>query len=527
MNATVSVIYVNQCISLIHNTEEKVNKELLYCASAEAAKFQRVNFIMKIRNIWADIALAGVLSTTVCAKFYLKDTFDSPGDLDSWLHAPGSGKLELSYGEFYADADINLGLRTTTSLTKYAVMRNLERVFDNTEQDKDLIIQYSVKHEQNIDCGGAYLKILSPEVEPEEFGDSTPYSIMFGPDICGMDRKTHLILRDITGESRFMNISVYPKTDQLTHLYTLQLSPTSQSFSILIDREEVATGSLEEMFPNIYPQKMIPDPNARKPADWIDDELIPDPDDKKPLDWVDAEYIADPEAVKPDEWDEEEDGEWEAPLMLNPDFQGHWEPRKIANSEWKGEWKAPLIINPHWTESAQEKTARYRIGAVGIEIWQVRHGTIFDNIIVTYDPEEAEKHAEETFVKLQALEKKIFEEYKAAEIEKMKKEEEERERQESQLRQKLNEAEAMPNDNFVDEVLEEKWKPIKDSIDKEFGFNEEEVKDVDAGIITEKLTKEQLINLGLVDPDDNSADNKANDGIDVTTEKEKPLHEEL
>ncbi len=36
-------------------------------------------------------------------------------------------------------------------------------------------------------CGGAYLKLLSaePGMAPEDLVDSTPYSVMFGPDRCG------------------------------------------------------------------------------------------------------------------------------------------------------------------------------------------------------------------------------------------------------------------------------------------------------------------------------------------------------
>jgi calreticulin len=42
--------------------------------------------------------------------------------------------------------------------------------------------------------------------------------------------------------------------------------------------------------------------------------------------------LADPEAEKPDDWDDEDDGEWEAPMIDNPEF--------------KGEWKAKMIDNP-------------------------------------------------------------------------------------------------------------------------------------------------------------------------------------
>lgn len=34
------------------------------------------------------------------------------------------------------------------------------------------------------------------------------------------------------------------------------------------------------------------------------------------------EFIVDQDATKPDDWDEEEDGEWEAPKIKNPDYKG-------------------------------------------------------------------------------------------------------------------------------------------------------------------------------------------------------------
>ena len=54
-------------------------------------------------------------------------------------------------------------------------------------------MQYTVKHEQGIDCGGAYLKLGGGEFDGKKFNGDSPYNIMFGPDICGMTKRTHLI----------------------------------------------------------------------------------------------------------------------------------------------------------------------------------------------------------------------------------------------------------------------------------------------------------------------------------------------
>ena len=39
-----------------------------------------------------------------------------------------------------------------------------------------------MKHEQKLDCGGGYIKLLPKSSKLEDFNGDTPYSIMFGPD---------------------------------------------------------------------------------------------------------------------------------------------------------------------------------------------------------------------------------------------------------------------------------------------------------------------------------------------------------
>ena len=58
--------------------------------------------------------------------------------------------------------------------------------------------------------------------------------------------------------------------------------------------------------------------------------------DIKPEDWEQPEHVADPDATKPEDWDDEMDGEWEPPMIDNPDFKGEWKPRQIDNPAYKG-----------------------------------------------------------------------------------------------------------------------------------------------------------------------------------------------
>lgn len=64
-------------------------------------------------------------------------------------------------------------------------------------------------------------------------------------------------------------------------------------------------------------------------------EFIFDPNDTEPPEVHEgiARYIPDPNAKRPDYWDEEDDGPWEADMILNPEF--NWSPRMIRNPEYR------------------------------------------------------------------------------------------------------------------------------------------------------------------------------------------------
>merc|ERR1712084_14662 len=79
-----------------------------------------------------------------------------------------------------------------------------------------------------------------------------------------------------------------------------------------------------------------------------------------------------------DDWDDEEDGEWEAPMKDNPAYKGIWEAKKIANPEYVDDDKIYSYAD---------------FGFLGFDLWQVKGGTIFDNIIICDDVAEADSFA--------------------------------------------------------------------------------------------------------------------------------------
>jgi calreticulin len=351
--------------------------------------------------------------SAIQGKIYFKEDFNDASWSKRWVTSDMGGKPAAEIGEFkqtagewFGDAS-DKGIQTSEDARFYGISAKMDSPFTN--KDKELVLQMSVKHEQDLDCGGAYIKLMGPDVDQAKFGGETPYQIMFGPDICGYsNRKTHAIFNyEPKNENLLIKDELKVETDKLTHLYTLVVKPDN-TFEVFIDLESVRNGSLEAGWDFLLP-KEIPDPAISKPADWVDEKKIADPDDKKPdgYDDIPAE-IPDPDAKKPDDWDDEEDGEWESPNIDNPEYKGPWSPKMIDNPAYKGEWEHPVIPNPDYKEDKELYMRCKDCTHVGFELWQVKSGTIFDDIIVTDSFKEAKEYAEKTFAKKKGPEKEMY-----------------------------------------------------------------------------------------------------------------------
>lgn len=382
---------------------------------------------------------------SISAKVYFHDDFKSYPN--GWVESANSsgktlGKFTLSAGDFHADAE-NKGLKTSEDYRHYAIAKEFDESFSN--EGKTLVLQYTVKNEQGIDCGGQYLKMGTKGdlANLAQFNSDIGYAIMFGPDICGPTKKLHFIF-SYNGKNLDWKKNVAPPTDKLTHIYTAMVRPDN-TYEVHIDGEKKESGSLEEDWDFLPPQQ-IPDPEDKKPEDWVDEAKIPDPEDKKPADWDnEPQFIPDPDASKPEDWDDEEDGEWEAPQIPNPSYKGEWTPRMIDNPDYKGEWKARMIDNPDY--SPDDSLYKYEdINWIGIEIWQVKAGTIFDNILVTDSVEDAKAETDRILADM----KEEKAQHDAAEAEKRRQEEEARKQQEEE--RKKQEAEQAEKESAQQEA---------------------------------------------------------------------------
>jgi calnexin len=70
-------------------------------------------------------------------------------------------------------------------------------------------------------------------------------------------------------------------------------------------------------------------------------------------------------------------------MKRNPAYKGKWHAPLIDNPNYKGIWKPQEIPNPDYFELDQPEFEP--IAAVGIEIWTMQDGILFDNILIAQD----------------------------------------------------------------------------------------------------------------------------------------------
>ncbi|CAN6439039.1 unnamed protein product [Victoria cruziana] len=347
-----------------------------------------------------------------------------------WKHAKSEGHDDY-------------GLLVSEKARKYGIVKELENAVEFN--DGTVVLQFETRLQNGLECGGAYLKYLRPQEDgwtSKQFDNESPYSIMFGPDKCGSTNKVHFIVKHKhprSGEYVEHHLKSPPSVpyDKLTHVYTAIIKPDNE-LRILVDGEEKKKAnflSQDDFEPAFIPPATIPDPDDKKPDDWDERAKIPDPNAVKPDDWDEdapmeiedeeaekpegwlddePEEIDDPEATKPEDWDDDEDGEWEAPkidnpkcseapgcgewkkpMKKNPTYKGKWHAPMIDNPSYKGIWKPQQIPNPDFFEL--EKPNFEPLVAIGIEIWTMQDGILFDNILIATDEKVGETYREKAW----------------------------------------------------------------------------------------------------------------------------------
>jgi len=314
-------------------------------------------------------------AASVGATTFFEESFDT---LDNWVQPKGN------FGKFVLDGDVDTGLWTSEKAQHYVMFAPMQTV----EQTDHLAVQYSIRLKDTTHaCGGAYLKLTQTDAI-ESITSTTPYHFMFGPDFqCNGRSKVHAIFNKKPDTHWNKAPSAQLLTDGNPHAFTFLLF-SNNTYAYKVDGEMQHSGSLETDWPLLEPAS-IPDPAVRKPLDWPL-RTVPDPDNPQPEGW-DAmpEHVDDPDATMPYDWDIEDDGEWEAPSILNPERS--WTPSTVPNPEYS-EWKHPLIDNPAYLHEPNLYQQLLGANAIGFEIWSLDNGVVFDDILVTNDVEKAATH---------------------------------------------------------------------------------------------------------------------------------------
>lgn len=385
-----------------------------------------------------------------------KDMKDSAQEGEEWAYV---GEWAVEEPIKYKGMAGDKGLVVKNQAAHHAISAKFPKKVDN--RGRTLVVQYEVKMQNGLECGGAYMKLLrdNKALHQDEFSNTTPYVIMFGPDKCGHTNKVHFIINHKnpkTGayEEKHMTSPPTANIVKTTELYTLIIRPNN-TYVIKQNREEVNSGSLfSDFWPEINPPAEIDDVNDKKPEGWVDKARIPDPKATKPEDWdEDAPFeivdedatmpndwlekepliIPDPESQKPEDWKDDEDGEWEPPNVPNPKCAdvsgcGPWTKPMMKNPAYKGKWTAPYIDNPEykgpWAPRKVKNPDHYEdktpsnlepMGAIGFEIWTMQSDILFNNIYIGHSVDDADKLAAETWAVKHPVEKKLASEDKTKE----------------------------------------------------------------------------------------------------------------
>ncbi|KAE8792249.1 Calreticulin-3 [Hordeum vulgare] len=173
-------------------------------------------------------AISTVLSSCLIL-LYVSYGWETRWVKSNWKRSEGkAGTFKHTEGKYSGDPD-DKGIQTTIDDRHFAISAKIPE-FSN--KGRTLVVQYSIKFEQENECGGGYIKLMSGYVNQKKYSGDTPYR----PDA---------------------------------------------SYSLLVDNRERESGSMYTDW-DILPPRKIKDVGAKKPKDWDDREYIEDPDAVKP-----------------------------------------------------------------------------------------------------------------------------------------------------------------------------------------------------------------------------------------------------
>ncbi|EHB15869.1 Calreticulin-3 [Heterocephalus glaber] len=329
---------------------------------------------------WVRVSICALcaLRVALATVFFQEEFLDGEHCRNRWVPSNDSrlGHFRLSSGKFYGHKEKDKGLQTTQNSHFYAISARF-KPFSN--KGRTLVLQYTVKHEQKVDCSGGYVKVFPADLDQRGLNARSPYYIMFGPDICGFDlKKVHVILQ-FKNEYHANKKSIKCKVDGFTHLYTLVLR-SDLTYEVKIDGQSIESGSIE------YDWQLT---SLRK----TEQGAAPSPgSDQRKREWTRRDWekhLLDAAGSKPGDWHSELDGDWPGPMLQKPLYQAGLKPERISQDPWLPEKMTGTGYLTQYDLSEFQS-----ISAIGLELWQGPEKEM-DDILIKEEVTRAREEEEE------------------------------------------------------------------------------------------------------------------------------------
>eukprot|EP01022_Parablepharisma_sp_SALTPOND_P028523 TRINITY_DN71095_c2_g1_i1.p2 TRINITY_DN71095_c2_g1~~TRINITY_DN71095_c2_g1_i1.p2 ORF type:complete len:319 (+),score=24.74 TRINITY_DN71095_c2_g1_i1:53-958(+) len=194
-----------------------------------------------MNTLWILLAILAV----AFGKVIFSETFDSENWKQRWNKSEWRAAQQADFvhtGGKLDPGNFSKGLLTTTDMKYYVLSSKLPiNIYLNSTP---LVLQYSIKFEESVICGGAYIKLLKPDFNPSKFGLETPALVTFGPEVCGTNNRIHILL-DSNGRGEIWRKSPKAPTDKSTHFFTLALYPDG-TYSLYVNCKIESKGKISE-----------------------------------------------------------------------------------------------------------------------------------------------------------------------------------------------------------------------------------------------------------------------------------------
>ena len=152
--------------------------------------------MIQLRYLLVFIVSLSIKQLQAETNVFFKELFDTNPFSSNWVKSINSKysnqAIEWSAPEFpvkgYED---DKGMFLSQSHKHYGISTKFDTPLTLKSDQKELVIQYELKFDEELQCGGAYIKLLraNPDLDLSELTNDTPYTIMFGPDKCGLTSK--------------------------------------------------------------------------------------------------------------------------------------------------------------------------------------------------------------------------------------------------------------------------------------------------------------------------------------------------